>query len=336
MQVLERAIDRWRTPAPIATVAINRRPVRTPFGGGNQWLGQLTRALRRTGYSIRFDLSGEVDCIVVADPRKGPTASFDCDAIAAYKAAHPRTVCLQRVNDNDRHRGSDSRDAAQAAGNQVADHTVFVSAWLRDYDASSWFDLQRPHSVIGNGADPRVFHPLGQARWDGAGPLRLVTHHWSTNWNKGFAAYQELDGLIAEGTLGGVELWVVGRWPDEIRWRAARTFGPAHGQPLARLLRQCHAAMTASRWESGPMHVVEAIQCGLPVIYHADGGAIGEYAAHCGVAFTDDVRAAVGEMRDRYHELRRAALASPPCGDRMCVDYRTLIQRAIDGRRGEA
>lgn len=333
--VVDRAAGWWRGRAPVATVAFNRRPVRNPFGGGNQWLAQLTQALRRNGYAVRYDLEGDVDCIVMADPRGGSTVTFASDAIAEYKRTHPRTVCLHRVNDNDRHRGSDSRDAAQHAGNRVADHTIFVSSWLREYACERWFDASRPHAVIDNGADPRVFHPLGQARWTGAGPLRIVTHHWSSNWNKGFAAYQEIDRLIADGVLRDVEFWVVGRWPAEIPWRAARTYGPLEGEPLAALLRQCHAGITASRWESGPMHVVELIQCGLPVIYHVEGGGAGEYAAARGVPFSTDLPGAVLDLRARYHELRREALAHPPCGDRMCVEYRTLIQRAIDAKRDD-
>src|SRR2546428_9471839 len=153
-----------RNGRPLATVAINRRPIRAAWGGGNQWLSQMTRWLRAHGYSVRFSLDGSVDCILLADPRTGPTVTFDIDAIAAYRSRHPDVACIQRVNDNDKHRSSDFRDALQSTGRRVADHTVFLSAWLRDYERERWFDAGQPHSVIVNGADPAVFHPIGRAR----------------------------------------------------------------------------------------------------------------------------------------------------------------------------
>ena len=189
----------------------------------------------------------------------------------------------------------------------------------------------RPHSVIINGADSAVFHPIGSAAFEPNGPLRLVTHHWSDNWLKGFKVYAEVDRLIAEGLLPDVELWVIGRWPQEIQWRAARTFPPANGEALARLLRQCHAYLTASLWEPGGMHFIEGIQCGLPVAYHEDGGGIVEVASRYGIGFRDDPAAAIAALRERYASLRMAALTDPPSGDEMGLRYRKLVQRVLAG-----
>jgi glycosyltransferase involved in cell wall biosynthesis len=334
MSSTDRIRDRWWNREPVATVAINRRPARGPWGGGNQWLDQIVKSLRLHGYSVRFDLKTQVDCILMADPRSGPTVTFDAEAIAAYKSKHPNVVCIHRVNDNDKHRGSNDRDASQADGNRVSDHTVFVSDWLLDYEGARWFDPARPHSVIVNGADTRTFHPLGGAPLTRDEPMRLVTHHWSDNWSKGFAVYAEIDRLISEGELPNIELWVIGRWPEEIRWRSARTFGAMGGAAIGQLLRQCHVYVTASQWESGPMHFIEGIQCGLPVLYQANGGGILEVAKRFGICFDDDIRPALREMRDGYTQLRQAVLAEPPSGDRMCLQYRTLVQRLIVDRRG--
>jgi glycosyltransferase involved in cell wall biosynthesis len=222
-------------------------------------------------------------------------------------------------------------DRRLAEYDEVAHHTVFISQWLCDYHAERWFDVARPHSVIINGADSAVFHPIGSAALEPNGPLRLVTHHWSDNWLKGFKVYAEVDRLIAEGLLPDVELWVIGRWPQEIRWRAARIFPPANGEALALLLRQCHAYLTASLWEPGGMHFIEGIQCGLPVAYHEDGGGIVEVASRYGIGFRDDPAAAIAALRARYAALRLAALTDPPSGDEMGLRYRKLVQRVLAG-----
>lgn len=320
---------------PVASIALNLHPVSRPWGGGNQWAAQMAGFFRSRGYSVRSDLSRTVDCVILADPRMSGTATFGTDALAAYLDRHPATTVIHRINESDQRKGTAFMDDLLAAANRLADHTVFISDWLRRYHQERWFDPARPHSVIVNGADPRVFHPIGAAPGPKAtGSLRIVTHHWSDNPMKGFAVYEAVDRMIADGDLPGVELWVIGRWPRDVRWRAARTFPPTRGRRLADLLRQCHAYITASLWEPGGMHYIEGAQCGLPVLYHEDGGGIVEVARRFGIGFRDDVGAAVLEMRARYGELRSAVLRHAPSGDVMCVDYFRVVQQAIaEGKR---
>lgn len=317
---------------PLATVAFNMRPRRGPFGGGNQWLNQLSGYLRRHGYSVVYDLRDGVDLVMGTHAGLSGPLTFSYADVLAARGRNPSLRCIQRINDNDVRKGTGEMDALLAESNRAADHTVFVSAWLRDHHAAKWFDSTRPHSVIINGADPAVFHPFGNKAWVPPQPFRLVTHHWSDNRSKGFDVYEEIDGLIADGRLPGVELWVIGRWPQDIRWRAARTFDPCAGSKLASLLRQCHAAVTASRFEPGAMHPVESLQCGLPLLYHEDGGGTVELGRDFGVALGGDIRSAVEELKSRHTELRRRVLRDGPSGDGMCLKYRQLIQSLLAGR----
>jgi len=314
---------------PIATIAINMRPTPSPWGGGNQWLNQMVPFLRHNGYAVRFDLSRPVDCVILADPRLTDAVTFGVEEIKAYRRRDPHMVCLHRINENDQRKNTDFMDKLLAEANGVADHTIFISAWLRDYHARKWFDPSRPHAVITNGADDSIYYSQGSAEFNGSEPLRLVTHHWSDNWMKGFRVYSEIDSLIADGRLPGTEFWIIGRWPKEIRWRAARTFPPAQGPDLAGLLRQCHVYVTASVWEPGGMHFIEGAQCGLPLLYHVDGGGIVEIACRFGIGFRDDIEGAIGTMREQYTELRRRVLSEGPCGTHMCSDYLRVIRTLL-------
>jgi glycosyltransferase involved in cell wall biosynthesis len=272
-----------------------------------------------------------VDVVVLVDPRDDlQSKAFGIDQILAFKAAHPTTKILHRVNECSRRNGNEAMDPMLANANRHADFTVFISEWLRDYHAARWFDRSRPHACIYNGADPGVFHPIGAARWNEQRPLRLVTHHWSDNPLKGFDDYEEIDRLIADGALPETELWVIGRWPAGIRWRAAKTFPPTHGRKLADLLRQCHVYLTASRWEPCGMHHVEGAQCGLPLLYHEEGGGIVEAGRKYGVAFRDGgLPQALRTIREQYGELRRRLLLARPSGDRMCVEYAEIVTRLV-------
>jgi glycosyltransferase involved in cell wall biosynthesis len=317
----------FRRSPPRSRIAFNMRPVTHAWGGGNQWLDQVSRHLRASGYDVRHDLHRRPDTVVLVDPRVGGNVRFGAEQIALLKDRDPFVHCLHRINECDLRKGTNEIDTLLARANPVADHTVFISAWLRDYHAERWFELSRPHSVILNGADPEVFHPQGGAELEPGETMRLVTHHWSANPLKGFDVYEQVDGLIADGRLDRVDLWVIGRWPESYEWRAARTFPPVTGNALADLLRQCHVYLTASRWEPGGMHHVEGARCGLPLLYHEDGGGIVELAGRYGIGYRDDVAAAIGQMRERYPELRRRVLEQPPSGTAMCAAYEQVLQR---------
>lgn len=316
---------------PVATIAFNVRPRRGPYGGANQWASQLVTALRRTGYRVVFDLRPGVELVMGTHLGLAGPLAFSWEEVARARAKNPRLRVIQRINDNDIRKGTARMSEILAAANTSADHTVFVSAWLRDHHAGLWFDTSRPHSVIEPGADPAVFHPVGCRAWQPDEPFRIVTHHWSDNPSKGFDVYAAIDEAIATGRQPGCELWIVGRWPAQIRWKSARTFPPASGHELARLLRQCQLYVTASRHEPGAMHPVEGAQCGLPVLYHRDSGGTVELGRRFGVLLDDDVAASVEEARRRHGGLRAALLAAPPSGDLMCLSYRRLIQRELSG-----
>jgi glycosyltransferase involved in cell wall biosynthesis len=313
----------------VATVAFNMAPRRGPYGGGNQWLRQLTAYLKSCGYAVQFHLDKRVDCVAGTHAGLSGALTFSYEDVLRMRAKNPTLVCFQRINDNDMRKGTDSMDQLVAQANRAADHTVFVSEWLRDYHASRWFDSAKSHSVILNGADPSIFHPIGAAVWKRDQTLRLVTHHWSDNMSKGFDLYKKIDIALASGALQDAELWVIGRWPAEIAWKKARTFRPCIEHKLARLLRQCHGYVTASKHEPGAMHPVEGLQCGLPLLYDREAGGTVELGRQFGVELSEDIVTAFARFRESYDDLRENVLASPPSGDAMCLAYRRLIQRLI-------
>jgi len=319
----------FKTPSPV-TVAFNMKWRRGPYGGGNQWLGQMAPYLKRCGYRNVSSIHEGVDCVMGTHAGFGAEGlTFGYDAVLRAKEKNPRMRCIQRINDNDIRKGTGRMDAYLAECNRASDHTVFVSEWLRDYHAERWFDRFKPHSVIYNGADPSVYHPFGGRVWKQGEPLRLVTHHWSDNPAKGFPVYEALDAAITEGRLPGVELWIIGRWPLGIRWRSARTFPPCSGHQLAGLLRQCHVAVTASRFEPGAMHPVEAMQCGLPLLYTADTGGTVELGRQFGILLEDDFKGALDQLLQSYATLRNEVMSRSPSGDTMCASYRRLLQQLI-------
>jgi glycosyltransferase involved in cell wall biosynthesis len=306
-------------------IAISYRPKSAPWGGGNQVVEQLVAYLREQGHKVAFHLEPGVTAILLIDPRPSDTTSFSVPDITAFKAAHPQVRCVHRINECDRRKGTKEMDEILRQANVVADHTVFISQWLKDYFVARWFDSARPHRVIGNGADDEVFFPDSAGGYSPGAVCKVVTHHWSDNWNKGFKVYEEVDRLIAAGELPDFALMVIGRWPKEMQWQAAALHPPTRGRHLARLLRQNHLYLTASLWEPCGMHHIEGAQCGLPLVYHTDGGGIVEFGQRYGVGFQDEVKAALLEARHRYGELRQQVLARAPSGLEMCAAYDAVL-----------
>ncbi len=322
----------WKTNSHI--VAINMYPALGSWGGSSVFVHQLVSALRRSGFRAVFDLHGEVDAIVVIDPRESLlNKAFGLEEIRCYRRLHPKVKIIHRVNECDQRKDSSSMDEILREANDIADHTIFISEWLREYFIKRWFDPERSHSVIYNGADNATFYPERNKTLDTHETMRLVTHHWSANPMKGFAVYKQLDDLIADGKIQGVELWIIGHWPENIVWRSARTFPPTSGAGLAGLLRQCHAYITASLWEPCGMHHVEGAQCGLPLLFHEDGGGIVEAGEKYGIGFREEsLIKAIDEMRERYLEMRERVFQFMPDGNKMAVECVRIVEKIIATR----
>jgi len=317
---------------PIAVVAINFKAVAGPWGGASVFIRQLVEALEKCGIVVRFDLKAKVDLIFMIDPRENlQRTAFGLKEITQYKIDNPHVKIIHRINECDQRKSTDFMDDILRDGNELADYTIFISEWLRGYFSEKWFDSNKPHCVIYNGSNPAHFHPIGCAEWceSDTVPMRIVTHHWSDNPMKGFSVYKHLDDLIAEGILKGFELWIIGRWPESIEWRSAKTFPPADGVKLGHLLRQCHLYITASLWEPCGMHHVEGAQCGLPLLSHIDGGGIVEAANKYGLLFSDDLVSVLEEAKENYFPLKEKVLTNMPSGGRMNADYVRVIQSVL-------
>jgi hypothetical protein len=77
------------------------------------------------------------------------------------------------------------------------------------------------------------------------------------------------------------------------------------------------------------MHHVEGAQCGLPLIYHIDGGGIVEAGRKYGVGFKDDLAGAIGEMRDNWSRFRTDVFNQLPSGDTMCIECSKVVQMLL-------
>lgn len=319
------------------TVSINAHRVEGPFGGGNRFSRFLEDHLEAQGHEVCRELRPGLDAIVIVAAQPGLSiTAYTVDEIERYKRAHPGCAVVQRMNTCDAPRAEDTgadRALLRAAG--VADHNVLVSAWLEDHFLDRGLDPDRPRSVIRTGPDPSVFHPEGSATWDGEEKLRLVTHHWSTNPMKGFDVYKRIDQLLDRDPYRErFEFVYVGRTPLGIEFENAEVHEPLPGPELADVIRSCHVHVSGARHEPAGNHYIEAMACGLPVLY-LDSGSLPEYCGDYGIAFDlVNFEDKLAEMRDRYPELRKRAREFPLSAPDMAEAWEQLLVELAAERDG--
>ena len=83
------------------------------------------------------------------------------------------------------------------------------------------------------------------------------------------------------------EFYYIGNHNNSYKPTSTNLISPACGKKLGELLRQFDVYVTASRWEPGGMHHIEAASCGLPILFHEEGGGINELASLHGEIFKD-------------------------------------------------
>lgn len=306
-----------------------------PWGGGNQALSVLADYLRKKGVHVYFDLgNADLDIIVLTEPREflKSSAYSDNDIIHYLRKVNRGTIVVHRVNECDERKATCDVNQRLRRANLCADHTVFVSGWLKDLHLNKGFACES-YSVILNGSDRSIFHPMGYQRWDRKGPMKLITHHWGSHWMKGFDIYQRLDELMEKKRLESrISFTYVGNLPKGFSFRNATYIEPKHGVQLASLIRQHNVYLTASQNEPGANHQNEGANCGLPLLYR-ESGCLPEYCNGYGISFTEkNFEEKLSEMMTRYHDLADGMKNYPHTAERMCKDYYDLFVELLDKR----
>ncbi len=307
-----------------------------PWGGGNQFLKALAKALERRGHEVFTDLKvQDLDLILLVDPRaESVSSSFQGPQIHEYLQKNPDALIIHRVNECDERKGTQGVNQQIMEANQIADHTIFVSGWLRELYRGHGMDPESSEVIL-NGADPEIFYPRGTALWNGIEPMKLVTHHWGNNWLKGFDVYQKIDQALENGDFAArFEFTYVGRVPDGFQFQRVRHVAPISGEALAEELCRHHVYVTASRNEPGGNHQNEGGCCGLPLLY-INHASMPEYCRGYGIPFEpDQVLEALDAMRQEYAIWKKQMPSFPCASPRAAIQYADCFSRLL-ARRGE-
>lgn len=246
-------------------------------GGGFRFLANFERYLDRHGIPrTRRPADGASVLLLNAWHVGWP-------AVLAATIARPSVTVVHRVDGAAADYGRDpAADRAQSRANRLADLTIFQSEYCRHSTRVKFPVIRHDGPVVHNPVDLDVFRPDGPRALLPAfdGP-RLCAVTWSTNPRKGAASLYRL--ALA---LPGVQFVLCGRFEGAPAAPNVVRTGVLDAAGIAGAMRACDAFATFAENEACPNVVLEALACGLPVMY-LDSGAARELVADAGIAVTE-------------------------------------------------
>ena len=258
-------------------VYLNREIVAGPWGGGNNFVKAFHEfAPQCTDVSLERHQSALVtpDVILLAGLANEGPACISAEQAIMYKLYFkPDVKIVLRVNECDARKGTDDVDDMLLKVSEHIDGTIFVSKWLQDYfNQKGWACSNQ--AVVINGVQSSIFKP--QPKFNN-GKLNIVAHHWSDNRMKGADIYERIDQFVGEHP-DKFAFTYVGR--HKCDFKNTTVIKPLHGPALGEELGKHDVYVSASQWDPGPNHVLEALACGLPTVVSRQGGGCVEFAGH--------------------------------------------------------
>lgn len=241
-----------------------------PWGGANQFLKALTRRFEQV--NVRAMHPDQAD-VFLFNSHHHPAA------INAMKDRHPNKAWVHRIDGPTQLvRGYDDQTDAHVfeLNNRLATATIFQSQWSRSNTERLGYAPNGMVRVIQNASDPLLFYPpkvkvLGK---------KIIATSWSDNVRKGFDVYEYLDKNL---DFSQYEFTFVGRSP--IRFKNIQHIMPCDSKTLGHVLRKNAIYITASKNDPCSNAVIEALSCGLHVVY-LDSGGNPELVREFGTPFT--------------------------------------------------
>tara|TARA_B100000945_G_scaffold173003_1_gene138579 strand:+ start:77 stop:1132 length:1056 start_codon:yes stop_codon:yes gene_type:complete len=304
-----------------------------PWGGGNLFAINLKNYLEKNNHEVVTHLfHNDIDIILLTEPRKtSESSAFTHIDVKRYlKYVNFNTLVIHRLNECDERKNTNFVNDYLIEANKVADQSIFVSEWLKDLFIKQGIKSEK-NLVIYGGANSDIFNSDNFQPWNGKDKIKLVTHHWGANWNKGFEAYSYLDKLLDKKEWSNkFEFSYIGNLPKDFTFKNTKVIAPLSGKSLSHEIKNNHLYITGSLNEPSGNHHIEAAQCGLPILYMNSGGTP-EYCKDYGIQFNmSNLEEKLDEMINNYLIYSKKIKDYPFSSERMCSEYFTMFTELKD------
>ena len=288
-----------------ADIAIFQEFAPPPGGGGNQFLRALWSEFENSGFRVENNRISRATRACLFN-----SYNFDFDRLRYFRRKSCRMV--HRVDGpisvyRSRDDGTDGR--IHSVNLEFADATVFQSNYSLNKHLELGMQFRNP-VVVRNTVSSAIFNSKGRITFDRNRRIKILAASWSDNANKGAAVYKWLEDAL---DWDRYEFTFVGRSP--LPFSRIRTVEPLPSNAVAEIMRQQDIFISASRFESCPNVILEALACGLPVIFHNSGGTP-EVVGEGGLGFSE--KEEIPALLDRLvadYEKRSGRIEIPPMHD---------------------
>lgn len=302
--------------SPPADLAVFHEFAPPPTGGGHQFMRALCAELESRGLRLEYNQlsKGTPNCLC-------NSYNFEVKKLSRLLRRRPEVNCVHRIDGPlQTYRGfDDGTDTLISDFNrQFANVTVVQSSFSQQKHAELGLSAVNP-VLISNTPDPSLFHSRGKIPFSTDRKIRIISSSWSDNPNKGLEIYQWLDQHL---DFERFDYTFVGRIQTELK--NIRYLDPMPSEPLADLMRQQDIYLTASRHDPCSNSLVEAMACGLPVLYLNNGGHP-ELAGEAGIGFesAEEIPEKLAQLINEY-EARQSRICIPSISE-IADAYLTLF-----------
>ena len=315
-------------------VSIGYKDIIGPWGGGINFSRQLIKHLEKKNIDITCKLDDpNIDIILLTEPRRyTQSSSFNHLDIKKYiLEINPDVIVVNRINECDERKNSKGLNQFLINSSQISDHTIFISKWLSELFIKQGFSNDN-YSVIRNGADEEIFFPNNRKKQNQK--LKIVTHHWGNNINKGFTVYKFLDDLLDKKHIKeSFEFAYIGNLPKNFSFRNVQVLSPMNSKDISEYLRNCDIYITGSENEPAGMHHIEGGMCGLPLMYINSGG-VSEYCKNYGIEYNiENLEEKLIELKNNYQTYKTKLVDYEFTGKNMVDNYLNLFINLYENKK---
>jgi hypothetical protein len=301
-------------------IMFNLKPPSGSYGGGAFFVIDLERYFKKKGFEVTYELEDNINLIFVIDPRFGDYKKYSFETLCFYNKQNPNCKLLYAVNECDiKRQVSINLEPIIVKAITKCDYVVFISEWLKEYYYNKYSQLRKKicnSKVIFNACNLEIFNPNKNKTPinkrlqtndinNNNQKIKIVTHHWSNNYFKGFYIYNQIDKLIGEDErFKNIEFTYIGRYQDNYKVQNIKYLPPISGEELSNELKKHDIYLTASLYEPGGIHQLEGMAVGLPVLYRNNSGGIQESVLSAGEEFydIDDMLIKLKKIIDNYDD----------------------------------